>query len=68
MTLYRHRGCESPIARYIGEEPLATGQKMRSRDWQLADGSRIGYGEKMPSCPDCGEQMQPNRHWLEPVT
>jgi len=64
-TLYRHRGCETPVLRYVGDEPLVAGMRVRTQDWQLQDGSRPQPGERMPNCPDCGEPVQLKSTWLE---
>ena len=65
--LYRHRGCESPVLRYMGDAPLVPGTPIRSGDWQRADGSRPLPGERIGECPDCGEPVVMASHWLEEI-
>jgi hypothetical protein len=56
--IFRHKGCESPAIRYMGEEPGPEPQPLRSGDWQYPDGSRPRPNARaVVTCPDCGVTM-----------
>ncbi len=68
MTLFRHRGCESPIIEYTGTEPLHKGTVMRSKDWRKPDGEHPDFmGSLLMSCPDCGARIRVSSVYLEEV-
>lgn len=67
MRLFKHKGCTTPLIRYVGPEPLE-GRKLVSKEWEMADGSLIAYSApRSHECPDCSKQVWVGPEELEPV-
>ena len=65
---YRHRGCTTPVMRYLKDAPIASGERIKSRDWfHLAEKKQPQPGDSFPKCPDCGKRLKPCRQSLEVV-
>lgn len=66
-VLYRHQGCETPMLRYMGNEPDPLGAPLlRHGDWQLPSGRRMD-GPELLVCPDCGEDVLVASSTLEKI-
>lgn len=58
MITFRHRGCKTPIIRYIGEAELKAGTILRAEDWQWPDGTSPKAGTaRSAQCPDCQKSV-----------
>lgn len=67
MIHFRHRGCTSPVATFLGPKPTAN-LSGPSRLWRWADGSPVtAYTGRVGQCPDCHATISIHPAWLERV-
>jgi hypothetical protein len=66
LITFRHRGCQSEVARYRGPD-LKAGMAMRAIDWEI-NGVRPDAGAgSCCLCPDCGQCVPISSAGLEEI-
>lgn len=65
-TDYRHRGCRTPMLRWMPPIQIQPSDKIRSVDWQLLPAEEQPVqGAPLPVCPDCNERVRLTMDELE---
>lgn len=67
-TDYRHRGCSTPVLRFLPAERMTAGRAILSKEWLvLPQGTKPQKTDSFPDCPDCGARVGFSPKVLEEV-
>ena len=62
--IFKHRGCKTPIVKYIGTQKMTGSMIIRSKDWVLMDGDSIG---RFLICEDCSCKVSIGNKYLQEI-